>query len=110
MRAADIYRTLLCCYPAAFRDEYGHDMVDTFEQQLQDATQRDGWRGGATIWIGTLYDLPFTAPKEHWHVIYQDLRHAIRILARTRDSPSPPCSCSHSASAPTARSSAWSTT
>jgi predicted permease len=81
MRAADIYRSLLVCYPASFRDEYGHDMVDAFDAQLHEAAERGGWLAAAGIWIGTLYDLSFTAPKEHVHVIQQDLRHAIRILA-----------------------------
>jgi predicted permease len=81
MRAADIYRSLLVCYPASFRDEYGHDMVDAFESQLHEAAQRGGWIAATGIWVGTLYDLLFTAPKEHLHVIKQDLRHAIRILA-----------------------------
>jgi len=40
MRAADIYRSLLVCYPASFRDEYGHDMVDAFESQLHEAARR----------------------------------------------------------------------
>jgi predicted permease len=83
MRATDVYRSLLVCYPASFRDEYGREMVDAFEDQLHEAATRGGWFAAAGIWIGTIYDLLFTAPKEHWHVIHQDLRHAIRILAAT---------------------------
>jgi predicted permease len=81
MRAADVYRTLLTCYPASFREEYGRDMVDAFESQLHEAADRGGWPAAAAIWIGTIYDLLFTAPKEHQHVIQQDLRYAIRVLA-----------------------------
>jgi predicted permease len=80
MRAADVYRSLLACYPASFREEYGRDMVDAFDAQLREAAAR-GRLAAAGIWIQTLYDLLFTAPKEHWHVIHQDLRHALRILA-----------------------------
>jgi predicted permease len=83
MRAADLYRRLLVCYPASFRDEYGHEMVDAFEDQLREAAGRGGPLAAAAIWIDTVCDLLFTAPKEHVHVIRQDLRHAIRLLAAT---------------------------
>ena len=81
MRAADVYRRLLVCYPASFRDEYGHEMAGAFEEQLREAAARGGRLAEAGIWIGTIYDLLFIAPKEHWHVIHQDLRYAIRLLA-----------------------------
>jgi predicted permease len=80
MRPAAIYRALLCCYPGPFRDEYGRDMVDAFVEQLRDARQHGGRRAQASVWLGTLYDLVFTAFREHCHVIQQDLRHAARIL------------------------------
>jgi hypothetical protein len=76
-----IYRTLLWCYPAPFRHEYGAEMVCAFAEQVQEARQHGGWRAEAAIWFGTLVDLFFTAPKEHFHVIHQDLRYAIRTLA-----------------------------
>jgi predicted permease len=81
MRAADVYRALLRCYPAQFRHEYGGEMVRTFTQQVRDARRSTGRRAEAAIWAGTLFDLVPTALREHRHVIQQDLRHAVRILA-----------------------------
>jgi predicted permease len=81
MRAPNVYRALLWCYPAEFRHEYGKQMVGAFTEQLRDARARDGRRAQAGIWARALVDLPSTALQEHWHVIQQDLRHAGRIFA-----------------------------
>ena len=81
MRAPDVYRALLWCYPAEFRHEYGSQMVGAFTEQLRDARVRDGRLAQAAIWARALIDLPSTALQEHGHVIRQDLRHACRILA-----------------------------
>ena len=42
MRAADVYRALLWCYPAQFRHEYGGEMVGAFTEQLRDARRTRG--------------------------------------------------------------------
>ena len=41
MRAPDLYRVLLWCYPAPFRREYGQEMLGAFHAELRDA-RRDG--------------------------------------------------------------------
>jgi predicted permease len=76
-----LYRTLLWCYPAPFRHEYGGEMFGVFAEQVREARQNGGWRAEASIWLRTVLDLFLTAPQEHWHVIQQDLRYALRILA-----------------------------
>lgn len=81
MRAADVYRALLWCYPAQFRHEYGREMVTAFNAQLADARRDAGRLAAAGIWAVTLFELLPTAFREHRHVMQQDLRHAIRILA-----------------------------
>jgi len=81
MRAADVYRALLWCYPAPFREEYGAQMVSAFTDQLRDSRAHARPLAAAAVWAGTLADLLPTAFKEHCHVIRQDLRHAIRLLA-----------------------------
>ena len=80
MRAADLYRALLWCYPASFRHEYGGEMVCAFTAQLRDAHRSHGRLAAARIWIATVFDLFPTALREHRHVIQQDLRHATRIF------------------------------
>src|SRR5215472_1802047 len=76
-----LYRTLLRCYPAPFRREYSTEMVCAFAEQVREARQQGGWRAETSIWLHTLLDLFLTAPKEHHHVIQQDLRYAFRTLA-----------------------------
>jgi len=81
MRAANLYRALLWCYPASFRHEYGSEMIGAFTAQLHDARRHHGGVAAAWIWITTLLDLVPTAFREHHHVIQQDVRHAWRIFA-----------------------------
>jgi len=81
MRAVNVYRALLWCYPASFRHEYGGEMVGAFTAQLRDARRSRGHLAAARIWIATLLDLVPTAFREHLHVIHQDVRHASRIFA-----------------------------
>ena len=81
MRSADVYRALLWCYPSQFRHEYGRDMVGAFTEQLREARRTAGPLAAAAVWAGTLFDLVPTALREHGHVMQQDLRHAVRVLA-----------------------------
>jgi predicted permease len=83
MRATDVYRALLWCYPAPFRREYAREMVGAFDAELRDARDRAGRGAQLAIWARALRDLPLTALREHRHVMIQDLRHAIRVLLAT---------------------------
>ena len=58
------------------------EMVGAFTEQLRDAraTSTAG-SPQAVVWTVTLVDILPTALREHRHVIQQDLRHAVRILA-----------------------------
>src|SRR5688572_18944605 len=78
MRSLALYRALLRCYPAAFRVEYGEQMLLVFNDQLNDAPS--GVRRAA-VWTGAARDALAVAPKEHWHVFLQDLRYALRTMA-----------------------------
>jgi predicted permease len=81
MRAGDVYRVLLWCYPTEFRHEYGGEMVAAFTEQLREARRNRRRFAQALVWAGALVDLPPTALNEHQHVIRQDLKHALRILS-----------------------------
>jgi len=81
MRAKSVYRALLYCYPAAFRHEYGNQMQVMFAEQLGEARRTGGRLQQAALWLGASLDIFTIAPKEHWHVILQDLRYAVRIMA-----------------------------
>ncbi|MBZ5677401.1 MAG: ABC transporter permease [Acidobacteriia bacterium] len=80
-RANVIYRALLYCYPAAFRQEYGNQMLFMFSEQLEHARRAQGRTGAASIWFRAALDALTVAPKEHFHVILQDLRYAFRTMA-----------------------------
>src|SRR5579859_1941731 len=79
--AKAIYRALLLCYPAAFRHEYGDQMLLMFAEQMGEARRRDGRFEQAALWLHAAFDALTIAPKEHGHVILQDLRYALRTMA-----------------------------
>lgn len=81
MRSQAVYRALLHCYPAAFRDEYGNQMLLMFAEQLREAGRTGGRLDQAALWAHATWDAFTIAPKEHWHVILQDLRYALRTMA-----------------------------
>jgi predicted permease len=80
-RANTVYRTLLYCYPAPFRHEYGRQMCLMFAEQLGEARRTGAWRDEAALWAQAARDLFTIAPREHGHVIHQDLRHALRAMS-----------------------------
>jgi predicted permease len=73
-----IYKALLHCYPAAFRQEYGNQMLLMFTEQLSEARRSGGRLRQAALWIRAAFDALTVSPKEHGHVMMQDLRSAIR--------------------------------
>jgi putative ABC transport system permease protein len=73
-RSERIYRWLLRLYPRDFRDEYGHEMSLLFRARTSE--------GSVRLWLQVLGDLLFHAPHEHWSVMKQDLRYAVRTLLR----------------------------
>ncbi|MSV27755.1 MAG: ABC transporter permease [Bryobacterales bacterium] len=81
MKAESVYRALLWCYPAAFRHEYGGEMQLLFAEQLDDARRRGARKDEAAVWLRAARDAITVAPKEHGHVILQDVRYALRTMA-----------------------------
>ncbi|HEY6211065.1 MAG TPA: ABC transporter permease, partial [Vicinamibacterales bacterium] len=70
-----MYRALLRLYPAEFRDEYGREMT----QLVRDRAPREP---AGRFWFDVAADLARTAPKEHLHVLMNDLRYAARMMRR----------------------------
>jgi predicted permease len=81
MRTQTLYRAFLRCYPAAFRDEYGAQMLLVFAEQLGEARRRGSRLQGAALWFRAAVDALTVAPREHLHVIRQDLRYAWRSFS-----------------------------
>ncbi len=65
MRAAAVYKALLHCYPAAFREEYGNQMLLMFAEQLGEARRTGGWLQQTSLWIRAAVDALIVAPSEH---------------------------------------------
>jgi putative ABC transport system permease protein len=71
-----LYSALLVCYPAAFRNEYGPEMLELYNY-------RASRENAALLWMELLADIAYTAPKEHLDVFLQDLRYTFRTFAKT---------------------------
>jgi predicted permease len=84
MRARTAYNALLRCYPAAFRYEYGNQMFLMFAEQLREARRSGRGLAPAVLWVRATTDAFLVAPREHLHVILQDLRYAFRVMAASR--------------------------
>jgi predicted permease len=81
MRAESIYRALLYCYPAAFRHEFGDQMSLVFADQLREARRSGNRFRTATLCVAAGRDVLIIGPKEHGHVMMQDLRYALCAVA-----------------------------
>src|SRR5436190_17311193 len=77
--SATVFRALLALYPAAFRDEYGRELILVFVDRYRDAGS--AWER-VRIWLEVLSGIAAEAPKEHGHMILQDLRYAWRTLRK----------------------------
>jgi MacB-like periplasmic core domain len=80
-RQKSVYRALLYCFPAAFRHEFGDQMLAMFAEQLSGARRSGNFREPLAIWTRAALDTFTIAPQEHFHVIHQDLRYALRLMA-----------------------------
>src|ERR1700733_9814459 len=74
-----LYRGFLALYPAEFREEYGRELclvfVDRWREQRSPA-------GLLLVWLEALAGIFHEAPKEHWNMILQDLRYAVRVMRK----------------------------
>ena len=77
-----IYRSLLRVLPFDFRTEFGSEMEDVFREQREETEQRQGLSGLLKMWWATIADLFRMAPREHWSVLSQDARYAVRMMRK----------------------------
>ncbi len=78
-----IYRALLLILPGWFRDEFGANMASDFRDSLQDG-RRNGALAAAQLWLVTTRDMVRLTLRLRGDAIAQDLRYAVRSLARSR--------------------------
>jgi putative ABC transport system permease protein len=72
-----LYRRLTHLYPAAFQDEYRSEMVE----MAKECEAAEGPDRRLVTRLALLGDVLLTAPEEHFRMLKQDLRHALRVLA-----------------------------
>ena len=71
-----LYRALLRFYPAEFRDEYGAQM----DLAVLETLERDPKARLLPMLLG---DVARNAPREHLQIFRRDLRHSLRLFARS---------------------------
>ncbi len=76
-RLLRLYRSLLMLYPAEFRHEYGRELCLALVDRCQERRSR---LGVLLVWIHAALGVLAEAPKEHYHVMTQDIRHALRVM------------------------------
>jgi putative ABC transport system permease protein len=75
--ALRLYRGLLWLYPAEFRDHFAGEMCRVVADRLGEGP---GVAGLLDLYLGVLID----APREHYHMIRQDIVYALRTMRRDR--------------------------
>src|SRR4051794_20899135 len=74
-----LFRLILQLYPAAFRNEYGSEMLRVFERRRQECLTPFGV---LLLWLQILPDTVLSASREHFDILRQDLRDAFRAFRR----------------------------
>jgi putative ABC transport system permease protein len=79
--ALRLYRGFLLLYPADFREEYGRELCLVFRDQRR---AQVSFAALLIVWFKALFGVLHEAPKEHYHMLVQDLRYALRVLGKDR--------------------------
>ena len=72
-----LYRLLLAAYPAAFREEYGPEMIQVFRDTMRDEHRRRGLWGLLMVWLRTLADFSVSVVRQH----REQAAHAEKVVA-----------------------------
>ncbi|HEY1336140.1 MAG TPA: ABC transporter permease [Bryobacteraceae bacterium] len=75
--ALRLYRGLLSLYPAEFRDHFSREMCLALADRLR---ERPGPAAVLDMYFGVLAD----APREHWHMIRQDIVYTLRTMRKQK--------------------------
>ena len=75
-----VFRAFLTLYPGEFRDEFGREVAMVFADRYRDATSP---LARMQVWFDAITGVLREAPKEHVHMLLQDLRFAWRVARRS---------------------------
>jgi len=76
-----LYRVLLRCYPASFRQDFGDEMAAVFADELRHAT---GPLHRLGLLLAAVADIVPNAVAAHWEILRQDLRYTARTLTHAK--------------------------
>jgi putative ABC transport system permease protein len=74
------FRALLRLFPFDFRGDFGPQMEQTFREQRSDTEREAGTIGLLRLWGETIAGIFKTAPAEHFSMLRQDVRYALRMM------------------------------
>src|SRR5713226_7757622 len=77
-----LYRALLRIFPFDFRGEFGSEMEQAFREQRAGVQHKAGKMGLLRLWWETLAGIFTTAPAEHFWMLRQDVRYALRMMRK----------------------------
>ena len=78
-----VYGFLLPLYPSTLQSEFGLDMAEAFEQQIEEQCKRDGFYGAARVWLDVFGEL-IHAPVQRairWQTIAVSIASILTTLA-----------------------------
>ncbi len=78
-----LFGYLAWLYPAPFRDEYAAEMRAVFRRRWRDEASARGPAGMAMFSLALVWDTFRTATEEHAIMLVQDVKFALRTLARS---------------------------
>jgi hypothetical protein len=78
-----VYGFLLPLYPSYLRTEFGPQMADVFEQQIQEQCMQDGLYGAARVWFDVFSELIQTPAQRvfRWKTIMVSIASVLTTLA-----------------------------
>ena len=77
--AIRFYQELLRFYPAEFREEYGRELCLVLRDRCREEQSSLGF---LRVWLHAALGVVAGAPQEHFHMIANDLKYALRILRK----------------------------
>jgi putative ABC transport system permease protein len=77
------FRALLNILPGDFRENFGGEMEQVFDEQKRHVEQRGGFMDFVRLWWEALIGIFRTAPREHWEILKHDCSYAIRMLRKS---------------------------
>ena len=80
LRHGSLYRRLLWLYPASFRNEYRHAMVQVFCDQLRDHVNDRPRKAAARVWVQALRDLATSVPNQRIEAFMSDQQRTAQII------------------------------